>query len=201
MLCKGERFFLNLLNSNIAYQPEQQDFRKEIEQFLDLEYDNIFAFCLYRMHYNCYDAEDLMHDTLLELQKKWAIINPVLSSRKSWCMSTVFNKSNEIFRKQKKFGGELIPFTEEIANQYMQYEQDMDANQITDAEIAGQKDAALSLLNEKERILYMNTFQQKKKQAEIAAEEGVSVDTIAKRCERLRKKLLKITKEMIEKWP
>jgi RNA polymerase sigma factor (sigma-70 family) len=153
------------------------------------------------MHYNHHDAEDLMYDTLYELQKKWAIITPVDTSRKSWCMSTIYNKSNEIFRKRKKFGGELIQLTDEILNHHMLYEPDMDSEQITEADIARKKDAALSRLNEKERLLYINAYEHKKKQAEIAAEEGVSVDAIAKRSERLRKKLMDIAKELIEKWP
>ena len=67
---------------------------------------------------------------------------------------------------------------------------------ITDDEIQQQAVSILSALNDKERTLYILHYRQKLKLKEIAKQQNIQEATVRKQHQRLKKKLLKMIKNL-----
>ena len=81
-------------------------------------------------------------------------------------------------------------------SQNVPYNPDLLDLMITDDEIQQQAVSILSALNDKERTLYILHYRQKLKLKEIAKQQNIQEATVRKQHQRLKKKLLKMIKNL-----
>jgi RNA polymerase sigma factor (sigma-70 family) len=135
-------------------------------------------------------ADSVVHDTMEALIKKTqqtleSAIPPDVDSIEAFLRRATRNRALNVVRRAKQ--KEMVPLPELDDSDVLGREDDLE--EVEDGMILDQLDSQLDLLSETERAAYNGYFKQRRTQADIAAQLGVSDRWVAKLCTSAIRKL------------
>lgn len=157
--------------------------RERAESIVTEQYDSLLNFCSASLR-NEQDAADVVQETLLFFLEKAETLNDI--NIKSWLFSVANFKIKEYYYKDK------------ISTRFISYDEnhepviniDYDGEEYVDDEkIKEYKMRVLAKLSPKERELFIQVYEKKRKYAEVAKFFDISQNAVSTRTYRLRKKI------------
>lgn len=161
----------------------------ELNKIANVYYKDIYRFCYSRLHANEADAADITQEVFKLLQEKRNVLKN--NNIRSWLYNVTIKKLHEHYRFLEKhdydeFQDDTIT-VESIEALVYAYNTD-------DEEIERKKKLILKSLNKEEYELYIKSVVENKTYKEIAAEMGISTDTVGRRTRKLKKHITKMVK-------
>lgn len=143
------------------------------------------------------DAEDCVQEAFFSLYDNLAQ-GKEIQTPMAWIYKVAVNQGKRLVCAQQQKGIYNFSTTEEMEQfiENVPYNPDLLDLMITDDEIQQQAVSILSALNDKERTLYILHYRQKLKLKEIAKQQNIQEATVRKQHQRLKKKLLKMIKNL-----
>lgn len=157
--------------------------RERAESIVTEQYDSLLNFCSANLR-NEQDAADVVQETLLFFLEKAETLNDI--NIKSWLISVANFKIKEQHHRDR-IKTRFISYDE---NFEPSIEIDYDCEEYVDDEkIEEYKMRVLAKLSPKERELFIQVYEKKRKYAEVAKFFDISQNAVSTRTYRLRKKI------------
>ncbi len=152
-------------------------------------YREIFRFCLSKLQ-SREDAQDVTQDVFLTYCGKAPQIDAQGARR--WLYATALNKIRNLTQKQKRRAQTQLPDADEYPNNGNWQYEITETDWIDDARIEEKKADILRELTDEERALFREVYDERRKHAELAEEQGVSEQALNMRVYRLRRKIIRL---------
>ncbi len=152
-------------------------------------YREIFRFCLSKLQ-SREDAQDVTQDVFLTFCSKAPQLDAQDARR--WLYATALNKIRNLTQKQKRRVQTQLPDADEYPNNGNWQYEITKTDWIDDARIEEKKEDILRQLTDKERALFREIYDERRKHAEIAEVCGVSEQALNMRVYRLRRKIIRL---------
>ena len=160
----------------------------KVDLICKIYYESIHKFCLVKLNYNHYDADDVAQDVFLLFQEKADVLED--NNMKSWLFSTAYRKVNEVYRKRGKemnfVSIDDIDIEDINADVCALLEEQ---NNFDIEKIDEYREIIFNRLNKREKELYQKHFVERKSHSQIAEEMNISYSNVSVMVSRLRKKI------------
>lgn len=159
------------------------------EEIAKSYYEKVFSYCIAISNSNHQDALDITQEVFLVFSKK---INELDDENiEHWLLAVAKKKAYEYFRRLKKYEvvvsiEDSFKSVDEIFSTLTKF------YSYSDADIKLTVEAILKTLTQDEYELFVKKFYEKKTQAQIAEEMGISVSNVSTKTARLRSKIEKL---------
>ena len=159
------------------------------EEIAKSYYEKVFSYCIAISNGNHQDALDITQEVFLVFSKKINELND--ENIEHWLLAVAKKKAYEYFRRLKKYEvvvsiEDSFKSVDEIFSTLTKF------YSYSDADIKLTVEAILKTLTQDEYELFVRKFYEKKTQAQIAEEMGISVSNVSTKTARLRSKIEKL---------
>lgn len=159
------------------------------EEIAKSYYEKVFSYCIAISNGNHQDALDITQEVFLVFSKKINELND--ENIEHWLLAVAKKKAYEYFRHLKKYEvvvsiEDSFKSVDEIFSTLTKF------YSYSDADIKLTVEAILKTLTQDEYELFVKKFYEKKTQAQIAEEMGISVSNVSTKTARLRSKIEKL---------
>ena len=152
-------------------------------------YREIFRFCLTKLQ-SREDAQDVTQDVFLTFCSKAPQLDAQDARR--WLYATALNKIRNLTQKKKRRVQTQLSDADEYPNNGNWQYEITETDWIDDARIEEKKEDILRQLTDRERALFREIYDERRKHAEIAEVCGVSEQALNMRVYRLRRKIIRL---------
>ena len=152
-------------------------------------YREIFRFCLSKLQ-SREDAQDVTQDVFLTFCSKAPQLDAQDARR--WLYATALNKIRNLTQKKKRRVQTQLSDADEYPNNGNWQYEITETDWIDDARMEEKKEDILRQLTDKERALFREIYDERRKHAEIAEVCGVSEQALNMRVYRLRRKIIRL---------
>lgn len=163
--------------------------KERAEEISKTYYQHVFRYCFSASKNNYHDAEEITQEVFLVFSKKLSSLEDDIVEH--WLISVAKKKTLEYYRRLKKHDmvislEDSFTSVEDVLSTMTRY------YSISDVELKMTIEAIRKMLTEEEDQLFIKKFIEKKKQAEIANEMGLTTSNVSTKTARLRDKIEKL---------
>ncbi len=159
------------------------------EEIAKSYYNKVFSYCMSISNSNHQDALDITQEVFLVFSKKMNELDD--NNIEHWLLAVTKKKAYEYYRRLKK--DEIVVSIEDSFKSVDEIFSTLTKfYSYSDADIKLTIDAILKILTQDEYELLVKKFYEKKSQAQIAEEMGISISNVSTKTARLRSKIEKL---------